>query len=146
MTIAEFQWTKGVPTDCGLCPWSVPFDNAAAAERGLAQHRERLHPDLVPADEICDQLWDEHGSERDAIIWAIEHVAAEHGGRVDPNEVRTLIPPHVTPQLIGSVYNVLGRRGRLRRTEERVPNRDTRGRNTNKDLPIYLLIAEAVTA
>lgn len=134
------------PTDCGLCPWSQVFEDDATAERMLTKHRDRMHPDLVPADEICDQLWDDHGSERDAIIWAIEHVAGSHGGHVDPNEVRSLIPPHVTPQLIGSVYNVLTRRGRLRRTDERVPNRDTRGRNTNKDLPIYLLATEAATA
>jgi hypothetical protein len=139
-------WVAGEPTDCGVCPWSQVFPNEATADRMLAQHYERQHPDLVPIDEVCDRLWDDHGSERDAIIWAIEHIGAENAGRVNPNLVRQLIPPHVTPQLIGSVYNVLVRRGRLRRSDEQVPNTDRRGRNTNKNLPVYYLEGQEAIA
>lgn len=134
--------TMREPTDCGLCPWSQVFPDDATADRMLTGHRDRMHPDIVPVDEVCDQLWEDHSSERDAVIWAIEYVAGQNGGRVDPNEVRTLIPPHVTPQVVGSVYNVLRRRGRLRLTGEKVPNLDRKGRNTNKDCSIYELVAE----
>lgn len=54
-----------------------------------------------------------HRTDREVIIAAIEDVAAENGGRVDPNELRRVIAGQVQPQVIGAVVQGLARRGHL---------------------------------
>jgi len=127
------------------CNWSQWRDNPQAAQRIYEQHVARWHADAPPAtDDLCTQLVAEHAGETEVIIAAFE-TAQRMYGRVDPNEVRGLIPPGITPQLVGATYNVLKRQGRLRPVEQGVST-DTHGRNVGKPTTVYQLVEQARTA
>jgi len=127
------------------CQWSQWRDDPQAAQRIYEQHLARWHADAPPAtDELCQRMVAEHAGEAETVVLAIE-TAWRMYGRVDPNEVRPLIPPGITAQVIPSVYNVLKRQGRLRPVEQGVSN-DTHGRNVGKVTTIYRLVDEASTS
>lgn len=122
------------------CDFEVLCDSAVDQQRIETAHLQRWHADSPPAtDDLCQQVFEQHANESEVVIQAIEYVARRFGGRVDPNEVRPLIAPGITPQVIGSVYRVLRKRGRLTVDGENV-NNDTRGRNAGKKQPVYRLV------
>lgn len=57
-----------------------------------------------------------HRTDRQIILDAIEMVADEHGGVVDPNDLRRLIAGRVQPNVIGATINGLAKQGRLEPT------------------------------
>lgn len=126
--------------DAEPCAFEVPCDTPTRRDELELAHMRRWHADSPPAtDDLCQQLFEQHANESEVVIQAIEYVARRFGGRVDPNEVRPLIAPGITPQVIGSVYRVLRKRGRLTVDGENV-NNDTRGRNAGKKQPVYRLV------
>lgn len=128
---------------CPYCVWGPQVANVSHKEKAEAAHRERWHSEQTPGtDELCDELVATHVNERDVIERAIEACAVVNQGRVDPNVVRELLPPGITPQLIGAVYNVLRRRGRLEPVEQGVST-DTQGRNVGKPTTVYRLVPTA---
>lgn len=127
---------------CPYCAWEFVFPTVAAKEKGEAKHAERWHGEVTPGtDELCDEMVARHGDEHTEIVRAIEACAVVNHGRVDPNVVRQMLPPGITPQLIGAVYNVLRRSGRLQPIEQGV-NNDTHGRNVGKPMTIYRLFGD----
>lgn len=126
---------------CGYCPGvevlCVSEEHKAKVER---THQEKWHGELTPGtDALCDELVATHVDERDAIVKAIRACAVVNNGRVDPNVVRQMLPPGITPQLIGATYNVLRRQGVLEPAEQGV-NQDAHGRNQGKPMTIYRLV------
>lgn len=93
--------------------------------------------DLVSRDPI-------HTRDREAILEAILTAARTHAGRVDPNQVRELIPSWVYPRCVGAMYSRLGRAGYL------VPDgwttsTDVAGKNSGKPLRCWRLVREPHT-
>lgn len=54
-----------------------------------------------------------HNTDQEIILAAVEMVAAEHDGIVDPNELRRLITGRVQPNVIGAVVQGLAKKGLL---------------------------------
>lgn len=120
------------------CGWNQAYDTRDEAERRLAVHTETAHQRI---DAITELLTDDpsHEREKRAIVSAIEVAARANGGRVSANDVRPLLPSWVQPQLIGAVFQSLRKSGRLTPTGDDERNTDTRGRNTNKEVPVYVM-------
>jgi len=126
------------------CAGFAPPCTSAEHLRSVEQaHLNRWHGEEPPAtDELCQQMFEQHADESEVIIRAIETCAQMHGGVVDLNELRVLIPPGITPQLRGSVVNVLRARGQLVRIDKNV-NDDKASRNAGKEQWRYRLVDPA---
>lgn len=124
---------------CELCPgWEVPCASDAERERREALHNEAKHAELVTED-TWQRMVDDHPDEHAMVVRAIEADAAAHGGTVNPNRVRELIPTGVTPQVIGPTYSLLKKQGRLLPVADAIST-DRRGRNVGKRVTIYHLL------
>lgn len=60
-----------------------------------------------------------HRTDRDVVEYAVEKVAYEHGGVIDPNVLRERLKgddgrPRVASPVVGSVINALARAGRIK--------------------------------
>lgn len=81
-----------------------------------------------------------HDRDRAAVIAAIMAAAAADGGRVDPNQVRKLIPDNVFHKIVGPTYMALARKGVLE-VDGWTVSEDRRGRNSGKPARCYRLIS-----
>jgi hypothetical protein len=90
------------------------------------------------ASSVCELVFGDpiHARERAAVIDAIRQDAAGHDRQVDPNRVRSLIPPWVGPRVVSATYNALRTRGLLVR-QGWTQNEDRRGRNVGKPQSVY---------
>lgn len=79
-----------------------------------------------------------HEDDRAAVVRAILAAAAADNGRVDPNQVRKLIPDNVYPRVTGAVYQSLAKKGVLV-VDGWTVSEDTTGRNTGKPCRVYRL-------
>jgi hypothetical protein len=120
------------------CGWELACATQQEKERREEIHAAHAH---MTVSAITELLTADPSNERDkrAIVSAIEVAARANGGRVSANDVRPLLPPYVLPNLIGAVFTSLRNSGRLVPTGDAERSKDTKGRNTNKDCPIYIL-------
>ena len=119
---------------CDGCPWEQDDPDGTK----LAIHKQRRHTSTVEAVTALITADPSHAEDVQTVIDAIEMVARDNDGQVDPNAVRRLLPAHVHPQTIGAVYNQLTSRGRLERIGW-TTNEDRAGRNYGKPLALYEL-------
>lgn len=111
----------GLLDESGHIP-STPVDEATGAVL-----------DLIAADDI-------HARDRAAVTEAILADGRAHGGQIDPNRVRALIPPWVYPRVIGATYRGLAAR-RVIIPDGWVVSQDVRGRNAGRPARSYRLAA-----
>lgn len=123
----------------GCSNWEVACSTEKEKLAIEARHRTRYHPHSIEAVTGIVAEDPRHSSEREVIEEAIRVAARAKGGRVSANDVRRLLPAYVTPQLVGAVFQSLKAEGRLLPTGDEERSTDTKGRNTNKDCPVYVL-------
>lgn len=80
-----------------------------------------------------------HEGQRAEVERTILAVAADSGGRVDPNSVRRRIPSWVQPQVVGPTYRAMCKAGRLE-PDGWVISDDVRGRNSGKPARTYRVV------
>lgn len=128
-------------TACSKCSWSIAVWSAEEKERREKAHAERAHMATVEAVTGLVTTDPSHTAEVEAVERAIVYDGRTHGGEVDPNRVRALLPPWITPQVIGATYRTMHDSGRLRVVAS-TTNRDRKGRNVGKPLNVYRLTGE----
>lgn len=123
----------------GCSEWEVPVATQAEKEAVEKRHRDRYHPHTAEAVSSLVAADPNHHSEVEAVEQAILVAARRNGGYVTANDVRDLIPSWVLPNVVGATFTRLKAAGRLVPTGDDERSTDTRGRNTNKDCPRYLM-------
>lgn len=127
---------------CDYCNWQVMFATVAAKTRGEEKHQESFHGDVFPdTDEVCEELVVKHSDDFEVVVSAFRAAAARHGGEVDQNFVRRILPMGLNPRVVSAAYRVMRTRARqggtgLVKVGTNVSD-DTRGRNAGREQPLY---------
>lgn len=124
---------------CPRCPWEVACSSVEEKQRRERVHAERVHMAAVEAVTGLVANDPAHAADRETVERLIVADGRTHGGEVDPNRVRALVPSYVLPQVIGAVYNALLAQGRLVEAGW-TTNTDRKGRNVGKPLKTYRLV------
>lgn len=126
-------------TECPSCPnWQIACEDDEEKARRERTHAQGKHGGVVTSEAVAELMFDDPKNKRgrEVVVECIREVAERNGRRVDSNVVRELLPSWIQPQLVGSVYSVLLRRGLLVPDGD-LKSTDKRGRNGNKKLAAY---------